>query len=190
MKSIILLFALASTCLALTPTERQLVSGLNTINQDLRAQVADNEAKISQKDTDYIFLNQKNDSLSGLLKTANDKEKQQTQDLLLAQGKIKAIENERDQAITARDAALKEAAKWKVEAHRNAVERDLCLFAFAIVGTVLVMTYSGYIIGWLCKIWPALAPFGIGIEIALAIISFTAIYGAGRGVLALIYSHL
>ena len=175
---------------ALTPKERELVQGLNKINQELRA---DNETKdkaVAEADTKALFLQQKNEALAAKLDKAKSDEAQQTQDLLLAQGKVKALEQDRDRQARRADAAELQAKKKTLEAHRNAVERDICLFAFALVGTVLIMTYSGYIIGWICKLWPAATPFGIGIEIALAVASFTAIYGLGRGTLALIYSHL
>ena len=84
------------TSYGLTPKERQLVEGLNAINADLRAQVADNESKIMQKDTDYLFLKSKNDALSANLENSRAMESQQTADLTTAQGKVKALESDRD----------------------------------------------------------------------------------------------
>jgi hypothetical protein len=81
-------------------------------------------------------------------------------------------------------------AKFKLEAHRNAVERDICLYALAIAVTALVMACAGKIIAWISTIYPPAAPFGALIEIGLAVGTFFVTYGAGRGILAVIYSHL
>ena len=175
---------------ALTPKERELVNGLTKINTELRREITANEAAISQKDTDYLFLQQRNEAQAAKLALAQKNSETQTQDLLLAQGKVKALEADRD-AQTARAVKAEAlAAKKSVEAHRNATERDICLIIAAVFGTVLVMTYSSYIISWIVKIYPPAAPFGIGLEIAIAVVSFSALYGAGRGFLALVYSRL
>lgn len=179
-----------STTLALTPKERELVQGLTGINKDLRAQITQNEAAISQKDTDYLFLQQKNDSLTVKLDATIKLATTQQADLTLQQQLLKDQEAALDKAEKDRDAAKAVAAKKTIEAHRNATERDICLLVAAVFGTVLVMTYSSYIISFICRLWPAAAPFGIGLEIGIAILSFTALYGAGRGFLAIVASRL
>lgn len=179
-----------STTLALTPKERELVQGLTGINKDLRAQITQNEAAISQKDTDYLFLQQKNDSLTVKLDATIKLATTQQADLTLQQQLLKDQEAALDKAEKDRDAFKLVAAKKTIEAHRNATERDICLLIAAVFGTVLIMTYSSYIISWIVKIYPPAAPFGIGLEIGIAILSFTALYGAGRGFLALVASRL
>lgn len=190
MKSLVLLIAFASTCLALTPKERELVQGLTSINTELRQQIEADEAMISQKDTDYLFLKQRNESLTlkhdALKKLAGDQEFE----LSLQQQKAKDQATVLEKAEKDRDDARSTAVKKTLEAHRNALERDICIIIAAIFGTVLAMTYSSYIISWIVKIYPPAAPFGIGLEIAIAVVSFSALYGAGRGFLALIASRL
>ena len=179
-----------ATASALTPIERELVQGLTSINKELRLEVADYEQKISQKDTDYITLQKTSDSLvvklDATVKLASD----QQADLALQQQMLKDQAAALDKAAKDRDEARATAVKKTAEAHRNATERDICLLIAAVFGTVLVMTYSSYIISWIVKLYPPAAPFGIGLEIAIAILSFTALYGAGRGFLALVYSRL
>ena len=179
-----------ATASALTPKERELVQGLTGINKDLRAQIIQNEAAISQKDTDYLFLQQKNDSLTVKLDATVKLASDQQADLALQQSKLKAQAAALDKAAKDRDEARATAVKKTAEAHRNATERDICLLIAAVFGTVLVMTYSSYIISWIVKLYPPAAPFGIGLEIGIAILSFTALYGAGRGFLALAASRL
>jgi len=184
------LLLVVATASALTPKERELVQGLTGINKDLRAQITQNEAAISQKDTDYLFLQQKNDSLTVKLDTTVKLATTQQADLALQQQMLKDQAAVLDKAERDRDAFKLVAAKKTIEAHRNATERDICLLIAAVFGTVLVMTYSSYIISWIVKIYPPAAPFGIGLEIGIAVLSFGAIYGAGRAFLALVYSHL
>lgn len=178
------------TSFALTPKERELVQGLTKINSELRQQVAADEKAITQKDADYLFLAQKNESLAAKLEAAKKLTATQETELSLQQQKAK------DQAAALyreglrADSAEAIAKKKTLEAHRNATERDICLLIAAVFGTVLAMTYSSYIISWIVKIYPPAAPFGIGLEIAIAVISFSALYGAGRGFLALIASRL
>ena len=190
MKSLLVLLCLASTAFALTPKERELVTGLSRINMELRANNASQEAQIERDATDALFASQKIDSLSARLAESKKLEGDQEFELGIQQQKIKAVEDDRDRQAKRADAAeAKEKAK-ALEAHRNATERDICLFIAAVFGTVLLMTYSGYIIGWIVKIFPQAAPFGIGLEIGIAVVFFGAIYGAGRGFLALVYSRL
>jgi DNA replication initiation complex subunit (GINS family) len=190
MKSLILLIAFASTCLALTPKERELVQGLTNINRDLRIQIATDEAAISQKDTDYLFLKQRNESLTlkhdALKKLAGDQEFE----LSLQQQKAKDQAAALDKQTLRADSAESKLAKKTAEAHRNAVERDICLFALSVAVTVLVMIYSGQIIGWITSKFPALTPYGIGLWLGLAILTFLSSFGASRGVLAMVASRL
>jgi len=187
---LICLLSVIATASALTPKERELVQGLTGINKDLRAQITQNEAAISQKDTEYLFLQQKNDSLTVKLDTTVKLATTQQADLALQQQMLKDQAAVLDKAERDRDAFKLVAAKKTAEAHRNATERDICLLIAAVFGTVLVMTYSSYIISWIVKIYPPAAPFGIGLEIAIAILSFTTLYGAGRGFLAIVASRL
>lgn len=80
------------------------------------------------------------------------------------------------------------AEKKTKEAHRNAVQRDICVFLFSVACTVLVLIYGGHIIGFVVRTFPALTPYGVGLWIALAILSFSAVFGAAEGFLALVYS--
>ena len=133
MKTIFILIAFASTAFALTPKERQLVEGLNQINAELRA---DNEAKdkaVAEADTKAMFLQQKNDALSANLANAKTMEAQQTADLSLAQGKIHALEQDRDKQALRADTAELQAKKKTLEAHKNAQERDIFVWAFALL---------------------------------------------------------
>ena len=190
MKPLIILLCLASTCLALTPKERELVQGLNSINAELRASIASQAAQIESDATTALFAAQKIESLTLRLKEAKQIEEAQFQDLLLQAGKIKALEQDREKAIKRADSAETIAAKKTAEAHRNALERDICLFALSVAITVLVMIYSGQIIGWITSAFPALTPYGIGLWIGLAILTFLSTFGASRGVLAMIASRL
>lgn len=190
MKSLVLLIAFASTCLALTPKERELVRGLTEINGDLRKQIEADEAAITQKDTDYLFLKQRNESLTlkhdALKKLAGDQEFE----LGLQQQKVRDQAKAMDALTSRAEKAEAIATKKTAEAHRNAVERDICLFALSVAVTVLVMIYSGQIIGWITSKFPALTPYGIGLWLGLAILTFLSSFGASRGVLALIASRL
>ena len=166
------------------------MQGLTSINTELRQQIEADEAMISQKDTDYLFLKQRNESLTLKHDALKKQSIEQELELTLQQQKAKdqadALYREGKRA----DSAEAIAKKKTLEAHRNATERDLCLVIAAVFGTVLIMTYSGYIISWIVKCYPPAAPFGIGLEIGIAILSFTALYGFGRGFLALIASRL
>lgn len=190
MKSLVLLIAFASTCLALTPKERELVQGLTSINTELRQQIEADEAAISQKDTDYLFLKQKNESLTlkhdALKKLAGDQEFELSLQQQKAKDQAAALYREGLRA----DSAEAISKKKTLEAHRNAVERDICLFALSVACTVLVMIYSGQIIGWITSKFPALTPYGIGLWLGLAVLTFLSSFGASRGVLAMIASRL
>jgi cation transport ATPase len=138
MKSFLLLIALASACFALSPKERELVQGLTQINKDLRAQITQNEAAISQKDTDYLFLKEKNEAQSARLENVKKLASEQEQDLALQDAKIKEQEQKLDTAIKERDAAKKVAAEKTKEAHDNASERDVFVWAFAMLAATAV----------------------------------------------------
>jgi hypothetical protein len=190
MKSLVLLIAFASSCLALTPKERELVQGLTSINMALRQQIEADEAAISQKDTDYLFLKQKNESLTlrhdALVKLAGDQEWELNQQQQKAKDQEQALFREGLRA----DSAEAIAKKKTLEAHRSATERDIGVFITSVFATVLVMIYSGQIIGWITSKFPALTAYGIGLWIGLAVLTFLSSFGAIRGVLAMISSRL
>ena len=190
MKPIILLLILAPVCLALTPKERELVNGLSKINTELRANNAEKDSQLDKAATDALFAAQKIESLSNRLVESKKLEGDQVFELGLQQQKIRGLEQDLDKAISDLATAKRDAVKWKLEAHRNAVERDLCLVAFAVAVTVLVMTCAGQIIGVIVKAFPAAAPYGALIEIGLAIGAFSATYGLARGALAVVASRL
>lgn len=82
-------------------------------------------------------------------------------------------------------------AKQKtMEAHRNAVQRDIACGIFAIAGTILIMTCSGQIIGAIVKWLPSLAPYGILLEIGLTLFFLNLLFWGAEGALAVIYAHL
>lgn len=183
------LIALSAT-FALTPKERELVQGLTKINTELRQQIATDEAAIQQKDTDYLFLQQKNEALTLKLDATKKVAAGQAFELSIQQQKLHDQMEVLDQAEKDRDTARAGLVKKTLEAHRNAVQRDICLVAFALAVTVLVMTCAGQIIAWIVRIYPPAAPYGALIEIALAIGTFAATYGAARGTIAIIASRL
>lgn len=124
------------------------------------------------------------------LKTANDS-------LVKLQSDIKLTEDwgkEQQSLYFAADKVAKEqtaiAKKKTTEAHRNAVQRDICVFLFSVACMVLILTCSGQIIAWIIKIYPPAAPYGLLLEIGIAVFSFGAVLGAAEGFLALIYSKL
>jgi hypothetical protein len=191
MKYILLFSIFASTCFAaMTPQEKKLVSGLSSQNDELRAIVTDQDKQIEKFQTDALFANQKIESLESKLTQSKVDSEAQLQDLLLQANLIKALEKERDNLIDRANAAEKLATIKAEQAHRNAVERDICLFLASIAGTVLVLIYGGQIIGFICKTFPALTPYGIGLWVALAILSFGTIFAACRVTVALIASRL
>jgi len=198
MKYILLFSVFASTCFAaMTPQERQLVSGLSSQNDELRRIVTDQDKQIEKFQTDGLFANQKIESLTANLKAAGNKEKEQLEDLATQQTKIHAMAKELDDAYfgwnKAKVEAQKwkvEAQKWKVEANQRRVERDIGLVFFAFAATGLVMVFSGQIIGWITRQFPMLTPYGIVLWIGLAVLTFLSAYGSGLGVLKLIASQL
>ncbi|MCK9587969.1 MAG: hypothetical protein WC069_06410 [Candidatus Shapirobacteria bacterium] len=191
MKYILLFSIFASTCFsAMTPQEKKLVSGLSSQNDELREIVTDQDKQIEKFQTDARFANQKIESLESKLKEAGDNEKEQLKDLAAQQIKIHAMAKELDDAYIGWNKAKVVADKKTAEAHRNAVERDICLFLAAIAGTVLVLIYGGQIIGFICRKFPILTPYGIGLWIALAILSFGTIFATCRLTVALIASKL
>jgi F0F1-type ATP synthase assembly protein I len=183
-------YLVIATASALTPKERALVEGLSSINAELRQQIAVTEDVVEQKDTALTFLQQKNESLAARLADSKKLEGDQAFELGLQQAKIRDQAAALDKQTLRADTAEKTAAKKTAEAHRNAVERDICLFAFSVAVTVLVMIYSGQIIGWVTSKFPALTPYGIGLWLGLAVLTFLSSFGASRGVLAMIASRL
>lgn len=183
-------YLVIATASALTPKERQLVEGLSSINAELRQQIAVTEDVVEQKDTALTFLQQKNESLAARLVASKKLEGDQAFELGLQQAKIRDQAAELDAAVKRADSAESKLAKKTAEAHRNAVERDICLFALSVAVTVLVMIYSGQIIGWITSKFPALTPYGIGLWLGLAVLTFLSSFGASRGVLAMIASRL
>lgn len=100
---------------------------------------------------------------------------------------------QRDRADKAEaQVAIEKAAKLKAqaEAHKNAVERDIILLGFSLACAILAITCYGQILGFVVRIWPAMAPWGMLIMGGIAIAVFWAVYGAARGVLAVIASKL
>ena len=187
---LVCLLLVIATAEALTPKERELVVGITKANEELRGNLA---AKAKQADADaatILFANQKIESLTARLNQSKVDSEAQLQDLLLQAGKIKSLEQDRDYQAGRADNAEQIAKKKAAEAHRNAVERDICLFALSVAVTVLVMIYSGQIIGWITSKFPALTPYGIGLWIGLAILTFLSSFGASRGILAMIASRL
>jgi len=190
MKPILILLLLAPVCLALTPKERELVVGITKANEELRANLVAKEQQIEADATTAVFAAQKIESLTSKLVQAKVNEEAQLQDLLLQQTKIHELEADRDSQKARADSCEAKLIKKAAEAHRNAVERDIGVFLAATFGTILIMSYAAGIIGWIVKLFPTLAPYGLGLEIALAIFSFAALFGAARGALALIASKL
>ncbi len=174
----------------LTPDQRALVTGLTKNNKELMEKVAAMEKQIEADATTASFAAQRNESLMAKLIQAEVDSEAQLQDLLLQQGKITALEKDRDFQFNRAEENFKQRNIARLEAHRNAVERDIGVFFVATFGTILVMSYAAGIIGWIVKMFPALAPYGLGLEIALAIFSFAALFGAARGTLAIIASKL
>ena len=106
MKTILLLFLpffLSLPCLALTPKERDLVTGLSRINMELRANNASQEAQIERDATDALFASQKIDSLSVRLAESKKLEGDQEFELGLQQ---KLIKESFDAAVSACTAAI------------------------------------------------------------------------------------
>ena len=174
----------------LTPDQRALVTGLTRNNKELTEKVAAMEKQIEADATTASFAAQKIESLNLNLSQAKANEESQLQDLLSQQRKIHALETDRDLQKSRADVAEANLIRKSAEAHRNAVERDIGVFLVATFGTILVMSYAAGIIGWIVKLFPTLAPYGLGLEIALAILSFSILFGAARGTLALIASKL
>jgi len=133
MKHILLFSALASTCLAMTPQEKKLVSGLSSQNDELRSIVTDQKTQIEKFSTDAIFAAQKNESLTSRLAESKKLEGDQEFELGLQQQKIKAQADALDAANKLVDALKLEVKAWKAEAHKNAQERDIFVVAFAIL---------------------------------------------------------
>jgi len=190
MKYLILIIALTSTAFALTPKERELVQGLTKINADLREQVSANEATIAKDASAYAELLATNAAQAEKLDKAMQSAKQQETDLSAQQIKIHEQAAQLAQTEKDRDAFKAEAAKYKLEAHRNAVQRDIACGIFAIAGTILIMTCSGQIIGAIVKFMPFFAPYGILLEIGLTVFFLNLLFWSGEGFLAVIYLHL
>jgi len=133
MKSLLVLLCLASTAFALTPKERDLVNGLSRINTELRANNASQEAQIAKDATDALFASQKIDSLSARLAESKKLEGDQEFELGVQQKLIKEKSEELDAAYKGWNAAKKIADEKTIEAHRNAAERDVFVWAFAVL---------------------------------------------------------
>jgi len=186
----LLAFCKSAPAAQLTAEQRALVTGLTANNKELTAKVAAMEQQISEDAAKQVFAAQKIESLTGNLITAKHNEEAQYQDLLLQAGKITALESDRDFQLNRAEKLFGERNMARLEAHRNAVERDISCFISAAAATCLVMIYSGQIIGWITSKFPALTPYGIGLWIGLAILTFLSTFGASRGVLAMIASRL
>jgi len=145
------------------------LSAINEVVGQLKVSVDSADSKASQAQSDLVVSQADLEKAGADLKTLQEK-----------------FDHLRDQLSEQKA----KTAKFKLEAHRNAVERDICLYALAIAVTALVMACAGKIIAWISTIYPPAAPFGALIEIGLAVGTFFATYGAGRGILAVIYSHL
>jgi len=186
----ILAFCRSAKAAPLTAEQRALVNGLTANNKALTEQVQKMAAQNEADSSVIVFANQKIESLTARLNQSKVDSEAQLQDLLLQAGKIKSLEQDRDYQAGRADNAEQIAKKKAAEAHRNAVERDICLFALSVAVTVLVMIYSGQIIGWITSKFPALTPYGIGLWIGLAILTFLSSFGASRGILAMIAARL
>ena len=178
------------TSYGLTPKERELVQGLTKINKDLREQVAVDEKAITQKDANYVFLQQKNESLSLKLEAAKKLTATQETELSLQQQKAKDQAAVLFQAEKDRDQFKADAAKYKRQAHVKSVVIDVTLGIIAIAVTVLVGMCSGQILGWIARVYPPSAAFGMLIEIGLLVGTPLIVFGFLKGVLAVVESRL
>jgi F0F1-type ATP synthase assembly protein I len=131
------------------------------------------------------------------LATSESQRQKAVADIAELKSQIDSLAKERDQLqnqVTTLQTTIatltQKLEKSKAEAHRNAVERDIILYAFAFAAALVVVACYGQVLGFVTKIMPAAAPFGLLIMVGVAVATFWAAYGAARGVLAVIASKL
>ena len=97
--------------------------------------------------------------------------------LKLADEAIRRVIKDRDLAEKLAAQETVRADKEHAEAHRNAVQRDILIYALALVGTVLVLTCAKPLFSMLP---PQFTPYAILVWIAAAIGCFWGLYGVIR----------
>jgi hypothetical protein len=187
---VILILLAASSAFCLTPKERVLVNGLGKINTGNELKLKENAATIAKQTADYLILWNTADSQSKTLENGKLLLQQQESELGTQQAKIHDQEVAMDKLAKDLKIALADVVKYKHEAHVKSVVIDVTLVGLAIAGTIVIMMCSGQIIGFIVKIWPPAAAFGLLLEIGIAVGSFAIIFGTCKGILAVIESHL
>jgi hypothetical protein len=148
------------------------------------------QAKSSEADKQAMNAQAELAASKSELFNANDnlaKVKKDAEELTVYANEQFARANDNEKKLVAQKSQTE---KYKREAHVKSTIIDITLGIIAVAVTVLVGMCSGQILGFVSKIYPPAAAFGMLIEIGLLVGTPVIVFGILKGVLAVVESKL